>query len=69
MQIIQDIKIERLVLALGITLLIADTAPHPNLSAGLVEQALNRVQAGLMPESSAKDANSSVSRELSAQNE
>lgn len=69
MQIIQDIKIERLVLALGITLLIADTAPYPNLSAGLVEQALNRVQAGLMQESSAEGANSSVSREISAQNE
>jgi hypothetical protein len=29
MQIIKDIKLERLFLALGITLLIADTVPHP----------------------------------------
>ena len=38
MQIIKEIRIGRLLLlALGITLLIADTVPHPNLSAGLVE--------------------------------
>jgi hypothetical protein len=47
MQIIKDIKIERLLLALGITLLIADTVPHPHLSAGFVEHSLRRVQAGL----------------------
>ena len=37
MQIIKEIRIGRLLLALGITLLLADTVPHPNLSAGLVE--------------------------------
>jgi len=68
MQIIQDIKVGRLVLALGITLLIADTAPHPNLSAGLVEQALNRVQAELLQDSSAEGASASISPEISAQN-
>jgi hypothetical protein len=51
MQIIQDIKIERLVLALGVTLLVADTVPHPHLSPGLVEHGLRRVQAGLIQES------------------
>jgi hypothetical protein len=44
MQIIQEIKIERLFLALGITLLIADTVPHPHLAAGLVRQSLQRLQ-------------------------
>ena len=56
MQIIQEIKIERLLLALGITLLIADTVPHPNLSAGLVEYSLRRVQAGLVQKSSTEGA-------------
>jgi hypothetical protein len=40
MPIIPGIKIERLLLALGITLLIADTVPHPHLSPGLVEHSL-----------------------------
>ncbi len=57
MQIIQEIKIERLVLALGITLLIADTVPHPHLSAGLVvEHSLHWVQTELMQESSPEGA-------------
>jgi hypothetical protein len=47
MPIIKDIKIERLFLALGITLLIADTVPHPHLSAGFVEHSLHRVQTGM----------------------
>jgi len=44
MQVIQEIRVSRLILALGTTLLIADTIPHPNLSAGLVENSLNRLQ-------------------------
>ena len=44
MQVIKEIRIGRLLLALGITLLIADTIPHPNLSAGLVESSLNILQ-------------------------
>jgi hypothetical protein len=62
MQIIQEIKIERLLLALGITLLIADTVPHPNLSAGLVEHTLHRVQAGLMEESSSEGEIAGINR-------
>jgi hypothetical protein len=62
MQIIQEIKIERLLLALGITLLIADTVPHPNLSAGLVEYTLYRVQAGLIQESSTAGAIAGLNR-------
>jgi len=62
MQIIQEIKIERLVLALGITLLIADTVPHPNLSAGLLEHALHRVQAGFIQESSTEGAIAGINR-------
>jgi len=62
MQIIQEIKIERLLLALGITLLIADTAPQPHLSAGLIEHTLHRVQAGLMEESSSEGAIAGLNR-------
>ena len=62
MQIIQEIKIERLVWALGITLLIADTVPHPHLSPGLVEHGLRRVQAELMQESSPAGAIAGLNR-------
>jgi len=62
MQIIQDIKIERLVLALGITLLMADTVPHPNLSAGLVEHTLHWVQAGLLQSSSTESEIADLNR-------
>jgi hypothetical protein len=48
MPIIPVIKIERLLLALGITLLIADTVPHPSLSTEFVEPSRHRVQAELM---------------------
>jgi hypothetical protein len=48
MPIIPAIKIERLLLALGITLLIADTVPDPSLSTGVVEPSRHRVQAELM---------------------
>jgi hypothetical protein len=62
MQIIQEIKIERLLLALGITLLIADTVPHPNLSAGLVEHSLRQVQAGFIQQSSTAGAIAGINR-------
>jgi hypothetical protein len=62
MQIIKGIKIERLLLALGITLLIADTVPHPHLSPGLVEHALHRVQAGLMRAGSTEEAVAGLNR-------
>ena len=47
MRILTDIKIGRLVLAITVTLLIADTVPHPNLSAGLVENSFDWVQTSL----------------------
>jgi hypothetical protein len=50
MQIVKEIRVGRLLLALGITLLIADTIPHPSLSAGLLESSLYRVQAELAGE-------------------
>jgi hypothetical protein len=62
MQIIKEIKIERLLLALGTTLLVADTVPHPHLSAGLVEHSLYQVQDELMRESSPQGAIAGVNR-------
>ncbi|HEY9886942.1 MAG TPA: hypothetical protein V6D02_00975 [Candidatus Obscuribacterales bacterium] len=43
MRIFQEIKVSRLVLAVAVTLLVADTIPHPNLAAGVVESSLSRV--------------------------
>ncbi|MEM1310928.1 MAG: hypothetical protein AAGF98_15795 [Cyanobacteria bacterium P01_H01_bin.153] len=43
MKILQDIKIGRLVIAIVITVLIADTVPHPNLSAGLLDAAAGAI--------------------------
>lgn len=37
MQVLKEIKIGRLVLAFVVTLLIADSVPHPSLSSGLIE--------------------------------
>ncbi|NEQ47426.1 MAG: hypothetical protein F6K00_29355 [Leptolyngbya sp. SIOISBB] len=62
MQIIKDIKFERLFLALGITLLIADTVPHPHLSAGFVEHSPYWVQAELRQESSPEGVVTRVDR-------
>ena len=62
MPIIQEIKIERLLLALGITLLIADTIPHPHLSAGLFEHTLRRVQAGFIQQSSSEGEIAGINR-------
>lgn len=41
MQILKEVKIGRLALAIFATVLIADTVPHPNLSAGLLENSWN----------------------------
>ena len=53
MQVWKEIKIGRLLLAMTVTLLIADTIPHPNLSPGLLEGSLQRVQQSLQPEQAA----------------
>lgn len=50
MQILKEVRIGRLVFAVFVTLLIADTVPHPGLSAGLVESSLNRMQAEFAPD-------------------
>ena len=47
MQVLKDIKLGRLAFSVLITVLIADTAPHPNLSAGLLESTWHRVEASL----------------------
>lgn len=44
MQILKEIKLSRLVLAIAITLLMADTVPHPNLSDGLLENSWGLIQ-------------------------
>ena len=50
MQVLKDIKLGRLALAIAVTVLIADTAPHPNLSAGFLENSWNRFEASLLAE-------------------
>ncbi|MEM6716304.1 MAG: hypothetical protein AAF827_21160 [Cyanobacteria bacterium P01_D01_bin.6] len=48
MTILKEIKVGRLMLAIGITVFIADTAPHPNLSSGLLEKSWSRFEASLI---------------------
>ncbi|MDB9528882.1 hypothetical protein PN498_23010 [Oscillatoria sp. CS-180] len=50
MQILKEVKIGRLVLALVVTLLLADTMPHPSLSAGLLESSFGWAQSSLSVE-------------------
>lgn len=45
MPVLKEIKIGRLLLALAVTVLIADTAPHPKLSSGLLESSWSRFEA------------------------
>lgn len=47
-----EIKLHRLVLAVVLTVTIADLAPHPSLSPGLIESAVMRTQSQWQPESS-----------------
>ena len=58
MPVLKDIKIGRLVLAITVTLFIADTAPHPSLSSGLLENTWNRVEASVLGD---RDAATTVS--------
>jgi len=48
MSVLQHVKIGRLMLAIAVTVLIADTAPHPSLSAGLLESSWNRLEGNLI---------------------
>ena len=48
MSVLQHVKIGRLMLAIAVTVLIADTAPHPSLSAGLLESTWERLEISLM---------------------
>lgn len=41
---LQDIKLGRLVMAIAVTVLIADTLPHPNLSTGLLESSVTHIR-------------------------
>ncbi len=40
----QEIKIGRLIVAVAVTLLIADVVPHPNLSPGFLDHTFQRTQ-------------------------
>lgn len=59
MQVLKDIKLGRLAFSVLITMLIADTAPHPNLSAGFLENSWNRLEASLM---SGEDVQTAIAR-------
>lgn len=48
MSVLKEIKIGRLVLAIAVTVFIADTAPHPKLSSGLLESSWSRVEASFL---------------------
>ncbi len=48
MSILKEIKPSRLLLSIAVTVLIADTAPHPNLSAGLLESSWERMGTALL---------------------
>ncbi len=56
MQVLKEIKLGRLVLAIVITVLIADTVPHPNLSAGLLANSLGHLPAEAAAAESSKTA-------------
>ena len=56
MQVLKEIKLGRLVLAIVITVLIADTVPHPNLSAGLLANSLGQLPAEAAAAESSKTA-------------
>jgi len=62
MQVIQDIKLGRLAFAVLITVLIADTAPHPSLSAGLLESSWNRLEDSLLAQEQAQTASARPAR-------
>ncbi|MGD1944383.1 MAG: hypothetical protein ACFB0G_24060 [Leptolyngbyaceae cyanobacterium] len=56
MQILKEIKLGRLVLAIAVTVLVSDTVPHPNLSAGLLENSLGQRSAAAVAAESSKTA-------------
>lgn len=43
-EMLHDIKLGRLLLAIALTVLFADTMPHPRLSAGLLESSVVQAQ-------------------------
>ncbi|MGF1457576.1 MAG: hypothetical protein ACFBSG_00970 [Leptolyngbyaceae cyanobacterium] len=49
MAILKEVKIGRLMLAIAITVFVADTAPHPQLSDGLLENTWERFGATSCP--------------------
>lgn len=56
MPILKEIKISRLMFAVVVTMLIADTAPHPNLSAGLLESSWHHMASSWMDDSALQTA-------------
>ncbi|NEQ45007.1 MAG: hypothetical protein F6K00_16170 [Leptolyngbya sp. SIOISBB] len=47
MPVLKEIKIGRLMFAIAVTVFIADTAPHPNLSSGLLASSWHRFETNL----------------------
>jgi type IV secretory pathway VirB2 component (pilin) len=44
MTFLHEIKLQRVVLAIVLVFIVADTSPHPSLSPGLIEHTLNKLQ-------------------------
>jgi hypothetical protein len=43
MQIVREIKLNRLLWAIGLTILIADTVPHPGLAPGVLQGVIDQL--------------------------
>ena len=65
MSTLQSIKIGRLLLAIAITIVMANIAPPPSLSAGLSESAWGRLATNLLSSQSAATAHTALA-ELTA---
>ena len=59
---IQHIKVGRLMFAIAVTVLIADTAPHPGLSAGLLETSWGNLANSFVMDSSFQAASSDITQ-------
>ena len=62
MPVLQHIKVGRLMFAIAVTVLIADTAPHPGLSAGLLETSWGNLANSFLMDSSFQSASSDITQ-------
>ncbi|WP_017299719.1 hypothetical protein [Nodosilinea nodulosa] len=46
-QLLRSVRINRLVIAVIFTVLVADTAPHPSLGPGLIQTEISQLQQAL----------------------